>query len=103
MLTCEINPALYPYVFAQHLWYRRLGMPGRAGKLYILASYMYLDLKINPWTDTRSQAFVTAFNGIGLAVVYYGAGKHIEHVSQEHLSKWFMVCPLLCLYGPGSH
>lgn len=37
------------------------------------------------------QAFVTAFNGIGLAVVHYGAGKHIEHVPTEYLEKWFMV------------
>lgn len=40
---------------------------------------------------------MTVFNGIGIAVVYYGAGKHIQNVSTADLAKWFKVCDSLSL------
>lgn len=35
---------------------------------------------------------MTIFNGVGLSVVYYGVGKHIQHVPLQDLSMWFLVC-----------
>lgn len=36
-----------------------------------------------------------------MAVVYYGAGKHIQHVTADELKHWFMVRRLLSL--PSRH
>ncbi|KAH8883257.1 hypothetical protein GQ53DRAFT_787095 [Thozetella sp. PMI_491] len=67
-------------------------------RLYI-RRFMLHTFGIDDWACLFGLLFVTAFNGIGLAVVYYGAGKHIQNVSQEDLAKWFMlyyVC--ICMY-----
>lgn len=38
-----------------------------------------------------SQIVTTMFNIVGVNVVYNGAGRHIEHVSEAELKRWFMV------------
>ncbi|RFU80715.1 hypothetical protein TARUN_1484 [Trichoderma arundinaceum] len=65
-------------------------------KLYI-RKFMLNSFGIDDWACLIGLAFVTAFNGIGLAVVYYGAGKHIQHVTPEELKHWFMSSILLFL------
>ncbi|KAL7908105.1 hypothetical protein GGI35DRAFT_480823 [Trichoderma velutinum] len=67
-------------------------------KLYI-RKFMLNSFGIDDWACLVGLLFVTTFNGIGLAVVYYGAGKHIQHVTPDELKHWFMlyyVC--ICLY-----
>ncbi|KAL6790463.1 hypothetical protein GGI42DRAFT_346998 [Trichoderma sp. SZMC 28013] len=67
-------------------------------KLYI-RKFMLNSFGIDDWACLIGLIFVTTFNGIGLAVVYYGAGKHIQHVTADELKHWFMlyyVC--ICLY-----
>ncbi|KAK1243314.1 hypothetical protein MKX07_003942 [Trichoderma sp. CBMAI-0711] len=67
-------------------------------KLYI-RKFMLNSFGIDDWACLVGLIFVTTFNGIGLAVVYYGAGKHIQHVTPDELKHWFMlyyVC--ICLY-----
>ncbi|KAL7784139.1 hypothetical protein V8C37DRAFT_420737 [Trichoderma ceciliae] len=67
-------------------------------KLYI-RKFMLNSFGIDDWACLVGLAFVTTFNGIGLGVVYYGAGKHIEHVTADELKHWFMlyyVC--ICMY-----
>ncbi|KAL7941028.1 hypothetical protein V8C42DRAFT_361425 [Trichoderma barbatum] len=53
-------------------------------KLYI-RKFMLNSFGIDDWACLIGLLFVTAFNGIGLAVVYYGAGKHIQHVTPDEL------------------
>ncbi|KAJ5609048.1 hypothetical protein N7528_009615 [Penicillium herquei] len=44
--------------------------------------------------------FITqVFNGLGVAVVYYGEGRHIENVSAEDLATWLKLYYVaMCLY-----
>ncbi|KAI0005663.1 hypothetical protein F4779DRAFT_630078 [Xylariaceae sp. FL0662B] len=67
-------------------------------RLYI-RKFMLNTFGLDDWACVFGLLFVTAFNGIGMAVIYYGAGKHIQHVPPEHLKKWFLlyyVC--ICMY-----
>ncbi|KAE8151337.1 hypothetical protein BDV25DRAFT_152796 [Aspergillus avenaceus] len=44
--------------------------------------------------------FITqVFNGLGIAVVYYGEGRHIQNVSPEHLATWLKLYYVaMCMY-----
>ncbi|KAL1880545.1 hypothetical protein VTK73DRAFT_5558 [Phialemonium thermophilum] len=54
---------------------------------------------LDDWATLIALIVVTVFNGIGIGVTANGAGKHINHVSQEDLQRWFLlyyVC--ICIY-----
>lgn len=43
------------------------------------------------WATLVALTITTAFNVIGVFVVVNGAGRHIQHVSPDHLKVWFLV------------
>ncbi|KAI8243240.1 hypothetical protein K4K57_008085 [Colletotrichum sp. SAR 10_99] len=61
-------------------------------RLYV-RKYVINAFGIDDWACLVGLISVTMFNGVGLAVVHYGVGKHIQHVSQEHLKMWFLCTP----------
>ncbi|KAF4855297.1 hypothetical protein CGCSCA4_v001425 [Colletotrichum siamense] len=67
-------------------------------RLYV-RKYVINAFGIDDWACLVGLISVTMFNGVGLAVVHYGVGKHIQHVSQEHLKMWFLLYYIcICMY-----
>ncbi|KAJ3563944.1 hypothetical protein NPX13_g8017 [Xylaria arbuscula] len=46
---------------------------------------------IDDWACLVALVFTTSFNGIGVAIVANGAGRHVAHVSNSELALWFKV------------
>ncbi|KAF3769434.1 hypothetical protein M406DRAFT_104930 [Cryphonectria parasitica EP155] len=44
---------------------------------------------VDDWACLIALVLTTTFNSLGIAVVYNGAGRHIEHVSAQELTTWF--------------
>ncbi|KAI1358879.1 hypothetical protein F5Y08DRAFT_350401 [Xylaria arbuscula] len=44
---------------------------------------------IDDWACLVALVFTTSFNGIGVAIVANGAGRHVAHVSNLELALWF--------------
>ncbi|KAH7025106.1 uncharacterized protein B0I36DRAFT_250511 [Microdochium trichocladiopsis] len=67
-------------------------------RLYV-RKYVKVAFGIDDWACLLALLLVTTFNGIGIAVVHYGAGKRMHNVSQEDMAQWFLlyyVC--VCIY-----
>ncbi|KAL2278749.1 hypothetical protein FJTKL_14200 [Diaporthe vaccinii] len=67
-------------------------------KLWI-RKFMIKSFGLDDWACLFGLISVTIFNGVGLGVVYYGVGKHIQHISQTDLAMWFLLYYIcICIY-----
>ncbi|KXJ86612.1 hypothetical protein Micbo1qcDRAFT_219233 [Microdochium bolleyi] len=67
-------------------------------RLYV-RKFIKASFGVDDWACLIALIIVTTFNGIGLGVIHYGAGKHMQNVAMEDLKYWFILYyTCICMY-----
>jgi hypothetical protein len=83
------RPQLYTRAFILKLF----GSDDIAVCIALVCSGLQFDCSHQPTgkTNKKKKAITQVFNGLGVAVVYYGEGRHFENVSAEYKAIWLKV------------